>query len=231
MIVCIPNVLPPERLGKLRALLGRAAFTDGAATAGWHARVVKANEQADPLDPFAREAGEIALAALEASEVFRAAALPRRLRAPLLSRTTPGRTYGAHVDDAVMGGGAPSDPRGEAPLRADIAVTLFLSDPDSYEGGELVIETMAGEMAVRLAAGEAVAYPAGTIHRVAPVTRGERLVAATWAQSLVRDPAKREILFDLDAAGRDLFAREGKSRAFDLLAKSRAALLRRWAEP
>ena len=224
-------MLPPERLGKLRALLGRAAFADGAATAGWHARVVKANEQADPLDPFAREAGEMALAALEASEVFRAAVLPRRLRAPLLSRTTPGRTYGAHVDDAVMGGGAPSDPRGEAPLRADVAVTLFLSDPETYEGGELVIETTAGEMAVRLAAGEAVAYPAGTIHRVSPVTRGERLVAATWAQSLVRDPGQREILFDLDAAGRDLFAREGKSRAFDLLAKSRAALLRRWAEP
>lgn len=230
MIVCIPNVLPPDALGKLRALLGRAAFTDGAATAGWHARGVKANEQADPLDPFAREAGEMALAALEASEVFRAAVLPRRLRAPLLSRTTPGRTYGPHVDDAVMGGGAPSDPRGEAPLRADVAVTLFLSDPETYEGGELVIETTAGEMAVRLAAGEAVAYPAGTLHRVAPVTRGERLVAATWAQSLVRDPARREILFDLDAAGRDLFSREGKSRAFDLLAKSRSALLRRWAE-
>ena len=230
MIVCIPNVLSTAGLGKARALLGRAAFVDGGATAGWHARTVKGNEQADALDPFAREAGEMVLAALEASDVFRAAVLPRRLRSPLLSRSSPGRAYGVHVDDALMGGGAASDPRGEAPLRADVAVTVFLSEPGDYEGGELVIETTAGEISVRLAAGEAVAYPAGTLHRVAPVTRGERLVAATWAQSLVRDPARREILFDLDAAGRDLFGREGKSRAFDLLAKSRSALLRRWAE-
>ncbi|WP_458094104.1 Fe2+-dependent dioxygenase [Roseomonas sp. WA12] len=230
MIVCIPYVLPPGPLGKLRALLAGAAFGDGGATAGWHARGVKSNEQADLLDPLAREAGEIAAAALEASEVFRAAALPRRIRPFLFARYAPGGTYGTHVDDALMGGGAPSDPRGEAPLRGDVAVTLFLSDPATYEGGELVIETTAGEMAVRLGAGEAVAYPAGTLHRVAPVTAGERLVGVTWVQSLVRDPAAREILFDLDTARRDLFAREGKSRAFDLLAKSRAALLRRWAE-
>jgi PKHD-type hydroxylase len=230
MIVCIPRLLPDDALGKLRALLARAAFADGGATAGWHARGVKRNEQADPVDPLARQAAEIAEAALGASEVFRAAALPRRIRPVLFSRYAPGQAYGAHVDDALMGGGAPSDPRGEAPLRADVAVTLFLSDPEGYEGGELVIETTAGEMAVRLAAGEAVAYPAGTLHRVAPVTRGERLAAVTWAQSLVRDPSAREVLFDLDSARRDIFAREGKSRAFDLLAKSRAALLRRWAE-
>ena len=230
MIVCIPNVLPPEGLGKLRGLLSRAGFGNGAATAGWHARGVKDNAQADPLDPLAREAGAMAAAALEANEVFRAAALPRRMRPFLFARYVPGQAYGAHVDDPLMGGGAPSDPRGEAPLRGDIAVTLFLSDPADYDGGELVIETTAGEMAVRLGAGEAVAYPAGTLHRVAPVTRGERLVGVTWAQSLVRDPSAREILFDLDSARRDLFAREGKSRAFDLLTKSRAALLRRWAE-
>ena len=110
MILCIPNVLPAEDIGKLRGLLARAAFTEGAATAGWHARLVKENEQADPLDPLAREAGGMVLAALEANEVLRAAVLPRRLRAPLLSRTTPGRTYGTHVDDALMGGGAPSAP-------------------------------------------------------------------------------------------------------------------------
>jgi PKHD-type hydroxylase len=230
MIVCIPNVLPPETLGKLRTLLASSAFGDGAATAGWHARGVKANEQADPLDPLAREAASIAADALERNEVFRAAILPRRMRPFLFARYAPGKTYGTHVDDALMGGGAPSDPRGEAPLRGDVAVTLFLSDPETYDGGELVIETTAGEMAVRLGAGEAVAYPAGTLHRVAPVTRGERLVGVTWVQSLVRDAACRDILFDLDTARRDLFAREGKSRAFDLLAKSRAALLRRWAE-
>jgi len=230
MILCIPNVLPPEVLGKLRTLLDRAGYGDGTATAGWHARGVKRNAQADPLDPLAREAGALAAAALEGNEVFRAAALPRRLRPPLFARYVPGGEYGAHVDDPLMGGGAPSDPRAEAPLRGDVAVTLFLSAPGDYEGGELVIETTAGEMAIKLEAGSAVAYPAGTLHRVAPVTAGERLVGVTWAQSLVRDAAAREILLDLDTARRDLFAREGKSRAFDLLTKSRAALLRRWAE-
>lgn len=230
MIICIANVLDADALDKVRGHLGRSAFGAGARTAGWHARAVKDNEQADPLDPDARLAADLVAAALLRHEVFRSAVLPLRLRPPLLARYAPGRSYGAHTDDALMGGGDPADPRAPAPVRTDVAVTVFLSDPASYDGGELVVETAAGEQSFRLSAGDAVAYPAGTLHRVAPVTRGERLAAVTWAQSLVRDPAARELLFDLDAVRRDVFGREGKSRAFDLLTKSHGGLLRRWAE-
>lgn len=230
MIVCISNVLDATALGKVRAHLGRSAFGEGVRTAGWHARAVKDNEQADPLDPDARAAAELVAAALVRHEVFRSAVLPLRLRPPLLARYAPGRSYGAHTDDALMGAGDPADARAPAPVRTDVAVTVFLSDLAEYDGGGLVVETTAGEQEFRLGAGDAVAYPAGTLHRVVPVTRGERLAAVTWAQSLVRDPAAREILFDLDAARRDVFGREGKSRTFDLLTKSHAGLLRRWAE-
>lgn len=225
MLVCIAGLLDADALGKVHALLGAARFADGARTAGWHARAVKANRQAEAQDPAAREAGALVSAALLADPVFRAAALPRRLRPVLFARYGEGEAYGAHVDDAVMGA---SDPGG--PLRTDVAVTVFLAAPGEYGGGELVVEDAGGEQAFKLAAGDAVAYPATALHRVAPVLSGERLVAVTWAQSLVRDPSAREVLFDLDAARRDVWAREGKSRAFDLLAKSHANLLRRWAE-
>ena len=118
----------------------------------------------------------------------------------------------------------------QEPIRSDLSFTLFLSPPDAYDGGELVIEGSAGEQAFKLPAGGLVLYPSSTLHRVAPVTRGERLAAVSWVQSQVRDPACREILFDLDTARRTLFQREGKSREFDLLSKSLANLLRLWAE-
>jgi PKHD-type hydroxylase len=127
--------------------------------------------------------------------------------------------YGRHVDDALMDG-----------MRTDVAFTLFLSDPNSYDGGELTIESAAGEEAFKLDAGALVAYSATSLHRVADVTRGARLAAVGWARSFVRDPARRELLFDLDSARRQLFAREGKSAEFDLISKSFANLLRMWAE-
>ena len=225
MFACIAGVLDPGLLASVRGLLGGARFVDGAATAGWHARLVKDNEQAATEQDAVQEAGALVTAALLAHPVFRAAALPRRLRPVLFARYGEGRTYGAHVDDALMG---LDDPVG--PLRTDVAVTVFLGPAADYDGGELVVEAGGGEQAFKLGAGDAVAYPATTLHRVAPVTRGERLVAVTWAQSLVRDPAAREILFDLDAARRAVFEREGKGAAFDLVSKSHANLLRRWAE-
>ncbi len=225
MIICIANLLDTGVLSKVRALLDAARFQDGRATAGWHARLVKANRQAAPRDPAVREAAAIVAAALLGNEVFRSATLPRRLRPPLFARYGAGETYGTHVDDALMGLGDP-----EGPLRTDVAVTVFLADPAAYEGGALVIEDPAGEQDFRLKAGDAVAYPATTLHRVAPVTAGERLVAVTWVQSLVRDPARREVLFDLENAKRRVFASEGKGATFDLLAKSHANLLRQWVE-
>lgn len=135
MIVCISNVLDIAELGKVRAHVNRSAFSEGSRTAGWHARSVKDNEQADPLDLDARAAADLVAAALLRNEVFRASALPLRLRPPLLARYGSGRSYGAHTDDALMGMGNPADLRGPAPVRSDVAVTVFLSATTDYEGG------------------------------------------------------------------------------------------------
>lgn len=222
MILCLAGVLDAARLAAVREHLAAARFGDGAATAGWHARGVKANEQAVGTDPATRAAAALVGEALRAHPVFAAGVLPRRVLPPLFSRYGAGQGYGAHVDDALMG-----DPL----VRTDVAVTLFLTAPDDYAGGELVLESTAGEQAFKLAAGDAVAYPATSLHRVAPVTAGVRLAAVTWAQSLVRDAARREVLFDLDTARREVFARQGKGASFDRLAKSYANLLRMWAAP
>ncbi len=222
MILCIANVLDAATLAFVRAGLDDARFADGRVTAGWSARLVKSNRQAEAGTTAAL--GRRVVAGLEASEVFRLGVLPKAVRPVLFSRYEPGMDYGAHVDDAIMG-------EDEARARSDVAVTVFLADPADYDGGELVIETAGGEHAYKLDAGDAIAYPATTLHRVEPVTRGCRHVAVTWVQSLVRSAERREILFDLDTARRAVFDRDGKSRAFDLLSKSHANLLRMWAEP
>lgn len=221
MILCLSQILDAEKRDRIDTLLEAAEFEDGAGTAGWHARLVKANRQAAPRHPATREAAALVATALREHAVFRSAVLPRRIAPVILARYAGGESYGTHVDDALMGNDL---------LRSDVAVTVFLAPPESYEGGELVIEDSAGEQAFKLGAGDAIAYPATSLHRVAPVTSGERRVAVTWVQSLVRDAGQREILFDLDTARRQLFEREGKSATFDLLAKSHANLLRRWAE-
>src|SRR5262249_4304058 len=153
------------------------------------------------------------------NEVFRLAVRPKTLTPLLFSRYEPGMRYGSHVDDALMDG-----------VRTDVAFTLFLGDPASYDGGELIIESAAGEDIFKLAAASLVAYSATSLHRGTDVTRGARLAVVGWARSFVRDPARRELLFDLDTARRQLFAREGKSAEFDLMSKSFANLLRMWAE-
>lgn len=222
MILCLADLLAADAVAELRRLTAGAREADGRETAGWHARRVKRNRQLAKGAATAA-AGAIVERALLAHPVFRAGVLPLRLRAPLFARYAPGMAYGTHVDDALMG---------EAPpLRTDVSVTLFLSDPADYDGGELVIETAGGETDDKLAAGAVVTYPATSLHRVAPVTRGERRVAVTWVQSAVRSAERREILFDLDRARRALFQASGKTTAFDLLAKSYANLLRLWAEP
>lgn len=218
MILCIADVLGPADVAALAAALDAAAFEDGRATAGWHAAMVKANEQAAGA---ALEGWRARVeAAVAANLLFQLAARPRRLRPVMFNRYRAGMAYGAHVDDAVMGGDT----------RADVSFTLFLADPESYAGGELVLETTAGEQAFKLPAGALVLYPASTLHRVEPVAEGVRVAAVGWLQSLVRDPARRELLFDLDTARRALFEREGKTREFDLLSKSVSNLLRMWGE-
>ena len=140
----------------------------------------------------------------------------------MFSRYEPGMEYGTHVDNAVMSG--------RPPVRSDVSLTLFLSEPDTYDGGELTIQTMTGEEQIKLPAGSIVAYPSSSLHRVAPVTRGVRVAAVTWVQSMIRDPACREILFDLEATRRSIFETQGKTREFDLVSKCFANLMRMWAE-
>jgi PKHD-type hydroxylase len=218
MQIVIGNVLSGEDLAIVRGALARATFVDGRETAGFAARMVKNNRQAAnerKLDTVRRLVEE----RIREHEVFRLAVRPKALSPLLFSRYEPGMNYGSHVDDALMNG-----------MRTDVSFTLFVSDPGTYDGGELVIESAAGEDAVKLDAGALVAYPSTTLHHVNPVTRGERLAAVGWARSYIRDGAQREMLFDLDTARRQMFSREGKTAEFDLISKSLANLMRMWAE-
>jgi PKHD-type hydroxylase len=215
----IADVVDAAALDDARAVLAKAEFVDGRATAGWHAKLVKNNLQAASGDKAIADLRESLAAKIGGNALFRLVARPKALTPLILSRYEPGMEYGSHVDDVIMQG-----------MRTDVSFTLFLSDPDSYEGGALVIETSGGEDDVKLPAGSLVAYPSNTLHRVQPVSSGARLAAVGWARSYIRDPARRELLFDLDTARQTLFAREGKSSEFDLLSKSLANLLRMWAE-
>ncbi|EON91902.1 Fe(II)-dependent oxygenase superfamily protein [Marinobacter lipolyticus SM19] len=223
MILCIGEVLNREQLGRVRSALDSGQFEDGRSTAGWHARLVKNNEQMQVTDEAGQSIRTEVENALTGHPVFQMAVRPAKMTSILFSRYRDGMTYGNHVDDPVMG-------RGPGRLRTDISFTLFLDDPDSYDGGELVTDTTAGEQSYKMPAGSVVIYPSSTLHRVEPVSRGQRRVAIGWIQSTIRDPAQREVLFDLDTARRQLFEREGKSTEFDLLTKSLANLQRFWAE-
>lgn len=219
MNLCLANVLDTETLRTIRTTLASAVFDDGGRTAGWHARGVKHNQQS-VHDGVAK----LVLDALERHPLFQSAVLPARFKPPIFSRYLPGMSYGTHIDDALMGG--------LDPIRSDLAVTVFLSDGADYGGGELVLETHSGTVPYRLEAGQAVVYPATCLHRVAPVTWGQRLAAVLWVQSYVRDAARREILFDLDTVRRELWEQAGQAPtpAFNLQAKTYANLLRAWAE-
>jgi PKHD-type hydroxylase len=218
MILAIADVLTAADVEEVRSVLATAPFVDGRATAGWSARLVKSNLQASPA-PEVERVRALVETRLGDHAVFALATRPKIILGPLFSRYQPGHAYGAHVDDALMGG-----------VRSDISFTLFLSDPASYDGGELVIDSTAGEEAFKLAPGSVITYPATTLHRVVPVTSGERLAAAGWVRSFIRDAGRRELLFDLDTARRRIFDREGKTVEGDLLAKCAANLLRQWCE-
>jgi len=219
MILPVAGILSHEQIASIRDRLAHATFQDGAATAGWHARRVKANQQLAADDPAQAALRSEVEAALRAHPVVAMAARPRRFGPILFSRYGAGQSYGSHVDDALMGG-----------IRTDLSFTLFLADPGNYEGGELVMETTAGDLAFKLPAGSALIYPSTTLHRVAPVTSGQRLAAVGWICSHVRDAGEREILFDLDTARQAIFRAHGKTAEFDLLSKSLSNLLRKWAE-
>jgi PKHD-type hydroxylase len=219
MIIQLGQVLDSTLLGAIVSLIDGLEFVDGRASAGWHARGVKANSQA-ASSPVLEAIQRQVLEALKQHEVFQALALPARIGAPLVSRYTVGESYGLHVDDALMGQ--------NLPLRTDFSITIFLNDPGSYDGGELEVSTLAGVESAKFSAGDAALYASTALHRVAPVTRGRRLAAVTWAESLIRHAEQREMLFDLDRARRMLFESGGKTEAFDLVSKTHANLMRRW---
>ncbi len=219
MQIVIADILTGDDLIAVKNAFSAARLVDGRKTAGFAARQVKDNLQADASDTTLDPLRALVSKRLLENDLFRMAVRPKKLSALLFSRYEPGMQYGSHVDDAMMAG-----------MRTDVAFTLFLDDPESYDGGELVIETAGGDDAIKLAAGSMIAYPATSLHRVAPVTRGARDVIVGWVRSCIRDAAQRELLFDLDTARRSLFAREGKSVEFDLMSKSLANLMRMWAE-
>ncbi len=222
MLTCIPDILDWTEIKKIRAVIAEGEFEDGKKTAGYRAKRVKHNLQMDRASKHAREVKAIILTGLRRNPTFQRVTLPKTIRPPLISRYQEGMNYGLHVDDALMGSGTKD--------RTDISVTVFLSDPADYDGGETVMHSPYGEQEIKLPAGAAVVYPSSTLHRVAPVTRGERLAAVTWLQSYVRDPAKREILYDLHRMREKLAKLHPDEEEADLAFKTYANLLRMWSD-
>jgi PKHD-type hydroxylase len=222
MILCLEQVLKPEELEDISDRLNHSDFIDGQKTAGWHAKLVKKNQQLSKNHPAYLELFELVKTALNQHPLFISTVQPKTIHSVLFSRYQVGMGYGTHVDNAFMGG--------DNNYRSDLSFTIFLSSPDSYSGGELVMELSDGDRTYKLEAGSAIIYPASTLHRVETVTQGIRFAAVGWVQSLVRSWEHREILFDLDTVRRSIFAKEGKSLEFDLISKSYANLLRIWGD-
>lgn len=193
MLIPIENVLSPDEVRQFRQRLDVADWQDGAKTAGTLARAVKHNLQIDDGSTLAVELGNHVLRRLAAQPLFVSAALPRRVYPPKFNRYTGGGTYGTHIDSALM-----QVPGTDITVRSDLSATLFLSEPEEYDGGELQIDGPFGVQAVKLPAGDLVLYPSSSLHRVTPVTRGARVASFFWIESMVRDDAERALLFDLD---------------------------------
>ena len=195
MILHVPNVLISEQVARCREVIMQSKWVDGRVTAGHQSALVKNNLQLPEDTTEARELGDMIIAALERHPLFIAAALPYGVFPPIFNRYDVGMSLGTHLDNSVRQiAGTPFR------LRTDMAATLFLSQPDEYDGGELVIDDVHGAHAAKLPAGEMVLYPATSLHRVTPVTRGTRLASIFWVQSMIRDEKHRKLLFELDMA-------------------------------
>lgn len=227
MLIVIENVLDAAELDSMRHRLDRARWIDGAGTAGSRSIAVKQNLQLDRADPLAVELGQRILARLGRHPLFVSASLAEKIWPPVFNLYQDGGHYGTHSDAALM-----RLPEANLTLRSDLSATLFLSEPDGYDGGELVIEDQIGAQAVKLAAGDMVLYPSSSLHRVAPVTRGQRICAIMWVQSAVADAAARSLLFDLDQSIQALSSGRAKDdRDIDRLIHVYQNLVRRWAQP
>ena len=223
MLLQIPKVLSKDKLTVIQAILAKSRFIDGKLSAGMAAERVKNNEEIAGDAREIQQLNNLVMSSLVQHPVYQSATLPIKIASPFYARYRPGMTYGDHVDDPVMG-----PPQGR--YRSDVSTTVFLNEPDSYEGGELVIRTSFGDQQIKLPAGYAVVYPSSSLHHVAEVTQGERLVAVTWAQSMVRDAAKRELLYELNQARENLLKQRPEEDATKRVDVAYVNLIRMWAE-
>ncbi|NJO95893.1 MAG: Fe2+-dependent dioxygenase [Hyellaceae cyanobacterium CSU_1_1] len=215
------QILSADELTEIKQVLAQAEFIDGKLTAGWHAKLVKNNQQLK-AGTSEKELKTKIRNAFNQNALFQSAIRPKLIHSMLFSRYSEGMSYDTHVDNALMSS--------NGLCRSDVSFTLFLNSPQEYTGGELTIEGVQEEQSYKLDAGSVILYPSTTLHRVNPVTQGTRLVAVGWVQSVIRDGSDRELLFDLETARRAIFAKSGKTPEFDLISKSIANLLRKWAE-
>jgi PKHD-type hydroxylase len=226
MLVCVPNVLSKAEVAEFRGIMNGVAWEDGRSTAGAQSALVKDNEQLPPDGEISRKLGARVIKALTASPLFISAAIPRHIFPPLFNRYATGKHFGVHVDNAVRG-----DPLSGLRIRTDLSVTLFLSEPEEYDGGELVVEDYYGSHEVKLPAGDLVLYPATSLHTVTPITRGARVASFFWLQSMIRDGHARSMIFDLDHAIQGLVKRLGNGDAEVVkLTGIYHNLIRYWAE-
>lgn len=225
MLITIPDVLSAEQVAHCRARLDAANWTDGRVSAGYQGRRVKNNSQLDEDGAVALELGDLVLTALERNPHFISAALPAVVYPPMFNRYQGGQHFGAHIDNAVR-----LIPGSGRKIRTDVSCTLFLADPEDYDGGELLIEDTYGMQSVKLTSGSMVVYPSNSLHKVEPVTRGTRVASFFWVQSMIRDDAQRTMLFDMDSAIQRLNQTQADHDAIVRLTGSYHNLLRMWAE-
>ncbi len=225
MLIEIEALLSATELDEVRRQLLAQPWVDGKVTAGVQSAQVKANRQLDEDNPLARQLGELILRRLSDNALFMSAALPKRIYPPLFNRYGGGEAFGFHVDNAIRGIKGVRER-----VRTDLSATLFLADPSSYDGGELVIRDTFGEQRVKLPAGHLVLYPGSSLHRVEPVTRGERLASFFWIESLVREDGQRQMLLDMDVAIQRLTAQGADDQSLLELTGVYHNLLRRWSD-
>lgn len=223
MLITLSNVLNKEELAVAHDLLSRGTFVDGKSSAGQEASQVKNNLELNAQDDVITPLNNLVMGRLIQHPVYLAAAHPLKIATPYYAKYVNNMSYGSHVDDPVMG------PVGQR-YRSDISITLFLNEPENYQGGELVIQTSFGEQTIKLKAGDAIMYPSSSTHRVAEITQGERIVAATWLQSMVRDPLKRELLYNLHQAREKLLQTDAGSAVTEKVSNAYINLVRMWSE-
>lgn len=225
MLLHVPNVLTREQVAWCRSVMDRAEWVDGKVTAGYQSAQAKRNEQLPEDGEAARQLGDVVLTGLRNSPLFMSVALPNRIFPPLFNRYAGGMSFGNHVDNAIR-----QVPGAPVKVRTDVSTTLFLSDPDEYDGGELVIDDTYGSHTAKLPAGDAIVYPSTSLHRVTEVTRGARVACFFWTQSLIRDDAQRALLFDLDQSIIHITATTPDNPALLALTACYHNLLRMWSD-